>query len=49
MNRKFSVMLLILCFGNLFASAQSTKENKVKPAPTGLTLEMTFLKDRPLI
>lgn len=44
MNRKLSVILLILCFGNLFASAQSVKD---KPAPTGLTLEMTFLKDRP--
>lgn len=44
MNRRLLVILLILCFGNLFASAQSIKE---KPAPTGLTLEMTFLKDRP--
>ncbi|MDQ3712944.1 MAG: hypothetical protein M3388_12105 [Acidobacteriota bacterium] len=44
MSRKLSVILLILCFGNLFASAQSVKD---KPAPTGLTLEMTFLKDRP--
>ncbi len=44
MNKKLSIIFLILCFGNLFASAQSVKE---KSAPTGLTLEMTFLKDRP--
>lgn len=46
MKKKLSVILLILCFGNLFASAQSVKEN---PAPTGLTLETTFLKGRPPI
>ncbi|MGI8787934.1 MAG: hypothetical protein ACR2HG_09260 [Pyrinomonadaceae bacterium] len=45
MNRKLSIIFLILCFGNIFASAQSVKEPK--SAPTGLTLEVTFIKGRP--
>ncbi|MDQ3063856.1 MAG: hypothetical protein M3R14_13500 [Acidobacteriota bacterium] len=44
MNRKLSAILLILCFGNLFGLAQSSKE---KPIPTGLALEVTFFKGNP--
>ena len=44
MNKKLSAIFLVLCFGNILASAQTSKE---KPAPTGLTLEITSLKDKP--
>jgi len=44
MNRKLSIILLILCFGNIFAAAQENSENN---KPTGLALEVTSLKGRP--
>jgi len=43
MNKKLSKIFLILCFGSIIGLAQSPKE---KHAPTGLTLEITFLKGR---
>ena len=44
MNKKLSIILLILCFGNILGLAQTSKE---KPTPTGLALEITFFKGRP--
>ena len=42
MNKFFSLIVLLLCFGNILGLAQTIKE---KPAPTGLALEVTFLKE----
>lgn len=52
MSRKILPLLLLLCFGNIFfATAQQKPEQQKtveeKPAPTGLVLEVGFLKNRP--
>lgn len=44
MIKKISLIVLLLCFGNILNPAQTAKE---KPAPTGLALEITFIKGRP--
>lgn len=44
MNKRLSLIFLILCLGNIFGLAQSSGE---KPKPTGLTLEITFYKGKP--
>lgn len=44
MKKRLSIILLILCFGNALASAQT---EKAKNTPTGLALEVTFIKGRP--
>ncbi len=41
---KLAMLFLIFCFGSFTAFAQSSEQ---KSAPTGLTLEITFLKGRP--